>query len=87
MTLAASSPTRGGAKPATPAAPLAPALPAAPAASSSSSAPAASAWHGKTKALPFIIGAGLALALADTRAAPLVIAVLSAAVIFQLMQL
>lgn len=50
-------------------------------------APAAKPWHGKTSVLPFVIGAGLALALADTRAAPVVIAVLTGAVIFQLLNL
>lgn len=50
-------------------------------------APAAAApAGGNTKLLPFIIGAGLAFALADTRAAPIVIAVLVGAIIFQLVR-
>lgn len=94
MSLAASAPTRAP-KPAKPAQPAGSwqwqgspvvASPATPA-EAAASAPAAKAWHGKTSALPFIIGAGLALALADTRAAPVVIAVLTGAVIFQLLNL
>ena len=47
----------------------------------------AQGWHGKSKVLPFAVGAVIALSLADTRAAPVVVAVLIGAVIFQLMQL
>ena len=85
----ASAPTRGP-KPANPANPAAPAnnpLPPALPAPGAGAAAAAPAWHGKTKALPFVVGAVLALALADTRAAPVVIAILTGAVIFQVMQL
>jgi hypothetical protein len=39
---------------------------------------------GKARILPFLIGAALALALADTRARPIVVAILVGAIIFQL---
>jgi len=66
--LAPPAPTAGNAHPARPAAPAGPAAPA----------------TGKTRILPFLIGAGIAFALADTRAAPIVIAILVGAIIFQL---
>jgi len=62
------APTAGSAHPARPAGAAGPAAPA----------------SNKTRVLPFLIGAGIAFALADTRAAPIVIAILVGAIIFQL---